>query len=231
MISIRTVFPDAWSLYRLLWRRGVPVAAVVFAIVGVANYLAARAGGAGPAFAILVLGLIGQVFVQGMLVEAVRNVHEGRPQERVRSLYDRAGAVFPSLVVGAIVYGVGVGLGIVLLIVPGLFLAARWSMFVPLIVLEGNRSGPARVKSNELVKGKTTPVLVTVVVMYVAVTAPSIGLQFAVGAGSVAAAVVGFACAALSTPFEAHVLTTIYYRLTDPGRPVIHRGVAAAAEE
>lgn len=230
MISIGSVFPDAWALYRLLWRRGVPVAAVVFAIVGVANYLAARASGAGPAFAIIVLGLIGQVFVQGMLVEAVRNVHEGRPQESMRSLYDRAGAVFPSLVVGSLVYGIGVGVGIVLLIVPGLFLAARWSMFVPLIVLEGNRSGPARLKSNALVKGRTTPVLGTIVVMYVAVTVPSVGLQYAVGAGTVAAAVVGFACAALAAPFEAHVLTSIYYRLTDPARPVIHRGVAMAPE-
>jgi len=230
VISIGTVFPDAWGLYRLLWRRGVAVAAVVFAIVGVASYLASRADGRGPALAIVVLGLIGQVFVQGMLVEAVRNVHEGRPQQSVRSLYDRAGVVFPSLVIGSIVYGVGVGLGIVLLIVPGLFLAARWSMFVPLIVLEGNRSGPARVKSNELVKGRTTPVLGTIVTMYIAVTAPSIGLQVAVGAGSVAAAFVGFVCAALSAPFEAHVLTTIYYRLTDPGRPVIHRGSARAVE-
>ena len=230
MISIGPIFADAWALYRLLWRRGVPVAAVVFAIIGVASHLALRAGGVGPRFAIVVLGLIGPVFVQGMLVEAVRNVHEGRPQESVRSLYDRAGAVFPSLVIGSIVYGVGVGIGIVLLIVPGLFLAARWSMFVPLIVLEGNRSGPARVKSNELVKGKTSSVLFTIVVMYVVVTAPSIALQVAVGTGTVAAAVVGFIVAALSAPFQAHVLTTIYYRLTDPARPVIHSGVATALE-
>ena len=230
MISIGPIFADAWALYRLLWRRGVSVAAVVFAIVGVASYLAGRSGGNGPAFAIIVLGLIGQVFVQGMLVEAVRNVHEGRPQQSLRSLYDRAGAVFPSLVVGSLVYGLGVGIGIVLLIVPGLFLAARWSLFVPLIVLEGNRSGPARVKSNELVKGKTSSVLVTIVVMYLAVTGPSIILQFAVGAGSAAAAIVGFVCAALAAPFEAHVLTTIYYRLTDPARPVIHRGSARAVE-
>lgn len=230
MISIGPIFTDAWALYRLLWRRGVPVAAVVFAIIGVASYLAGRAGGAGPAFAILVLGLIGPVFVQGILVQAVRNVHEGRPQESLRSLYDRAGAVFPSLVGGTLVYGVGVGLGIVLLIVPGLFLAARWSMFAPLIVLEGNRSGAARAKSSALVKGKTSSVLFTLVVMYVVVGVPSVGLQFAIGTGTVAAAVVAFVYAALSAPFEAHVLTSIYYRLTDPARPVIHRSAATVLE-
>lgn len=228
MISIGPVFADAWALYRVLWQRGIVVSAVVFAIVGAASYAARDATGFGPRFAVLVLGLVAQVFVQGMLVEAVRNVHEGRPAPPLRALYDRAGAVFPSLVAGSLVYGVGVGVGIILLVVPGLFLAARWSVFVPLIVLEGKSSRDARVRSNELVRGKTVAVLVAIVVMYLAVTVPSILLQFAVGAGTATAAVVGFACSVAGAPFQAHVLTTIYYRLTDPQRPVLHPGAAAA---
>lgn len=229
MISIGPVFADAWALYRLLWRRGAAASAVIFAIVAAATYAVGNASGIGPRLAILVLGIVAQVFVQGMLVEAVRNAHEGRPREPLRTLYDRAGAVFPSLIAGALVYALGVGVGILLLIVPGLFLASRWSLFVPLIVLEGKSSRDARIRSNELVKGRTLAVLLTIVVMYLMVTVPSVLLQIAVGAGSGSAALVGWVCSVLAAPFEAHVLTTIYYRLTDPQRPVLHHGVAPAA--
>ena len=229
MISIGPIFADAWALYRVLWQRGIAVSAAVFAIVAAASYAASNSSGFGPRFAILVLGLVAQVFVQGMLVEAVRNVHEGRPQQPWRALYERAGAVFPSLVAGSLVYGIGVGLGIVLLVVPGLFLASRWSLFVPFIVLEGKRSQEARLASSSLVKGHTVAVLACIVVMYLLVTVPSIVLQYAVGAGSGAAALVGFVCSVLGAPFEAHVLTTIYYRLTQPGVPVLHPSAGAAA--
>ena len=49
MISIGTVFADATQLYRLLWRRSVPVAAVVFAVIQVASVLAQRSRGGVPA--------------------------------------------------------------------------------------------------------------------------------------------------------------------------------------
>ena len=42
MISIGTVFADATQLYRLLWRRSLPIAAVVFAVIQVASVLAQR---------------------------------------------------------------------------------------------------------------------------------------------------------------------------------------------
>ena len=37
---------------------------------------------------------------------------------------------------------------------------------------------------------------------------------------------IGFAWKSLTAPLEAHVLTVIYYRLTEPERPVIHEDVA-----
>ena len=35
-----------------------------------------------------------------------------------------------------------------------------------------------------------------------------------------------FVWSSLTAPFEAHVLSVVYYRLTDPERPVIHEDVA-----
>ena len=44
----------------------------------------------------------------------------------------------------------------------------------------------------------------------------------AVGAESVGGIVIGTLWAGVVAPFQAHVLTSIYYRLTDESRPVVH---------
>lgn len=222
MVSLGGVFGDAWALYRLLWRRSVAVAVVVFALIGIGTYMAQRAEGSGPALATLLLGLIGQVFVQGMLVEAVRNAHEGKLPESVRSIYERAGAVFPALVFATLLYAVAVGVGFILFIVPGLIVLARWSMFPPIVVLERVGAGEALRRSSALVKGRTGSVLLIILVMYVGIGIPNAILQYAVGSRTIAAAVIGFVYTSLAAPFEAHVLTTLYYRLTQPDRPVVH---------
>jgi hypothetical protein len=164
-----------------------------------------------------------------MLVESVRNVHEGRPQEPVRVVYERIGKVFPSLFGGAIVYAVCVAVGLILLIVPGIFLLTRWALFVPLIVLEGKKSRDARIESNALVKGRTPAVFITVLVMYLVLLVPNIVLVVIVGGGSGNAALIGFICSTLAAPFEAHCLTSIYYRLRDPQRPVLHPGISESS--
>ena len=228
MISIGTVFADATQLYRLLWRRSVPVAAAVFAIIQVASALAQRSQGRGPALAILVLEIIGAVFVQGMLVEAVRSVHEGKPTPSLRGLYERIGTVFPTLMLGGLVYAFSVAAGLLLFIIPGLILTARWCLFAPFVVLEGMSGREARARSWTVVRGRTGRVLLVIGAVMLFVAVPGVLLQVAFGSGSIASNILGFVWAAFAAPFEAHVLTTIYYRLTDPERPLVHPSALAA---
>lgn len=230
MIGVGLVFGDAWALYRLLWRRGIAVSAAVFAIVAAATWAFGDSRGGGSQLAILILDIVATVFVQGMLVESVRNAHEGRPQDPVRAVYERVGTVFPSLFGGAIVYAVCVAVGLILLIVPGVILLTRWALFVPLIVLEGKKSRDARIDSNALVKGHSIEVFFTVLIMYVVLLLPNVVLVLALGGGAGTAAVVGFFCSTLAAPFEAHCLTAIYYRLRDPQRPVLHPSVTATRQ-
>jgi hypothetical protein len=42
---------------------------------------------------------------------------------------------------------------------------------------------------------------------------------------AVASILFSFVWSSLTAPFEAHVLSVVYYRLTDPERPVIHEDV------
>jgi hypothetical protein len=49
---------------------------------------------------------------------------------------------------------------------------------------------------------------------------------FVLPGGDTTSILFSFAWSSLTAPFEAHVLSVLFYRLTDPERPVIHEDVA-----
>ena len=110
------------------------------------------------------LSLVGGLLVQGALVGAVNDLYSNRPAAPTRALYDRTRERLGTLLGASLVYGFGVVLGIVLLIVPGLIAIARWSLIVPLIVIERRGWREAFSRSNQLVTGRTGRVLVLVVI-------------------------------------------------------------------
>lgn len=71
----------------------------------------------------------------------------------------------PDLVLSALVTTLGILLGTIALVVPGLILMARWALVVPLIVLDGASWRVALARSNELVKGRTGTVLAIFVLL------------------------------------------------------------------
>jgi hypothetical protein len=73
----------------------------------------------------------------------------------------------PDLVVSALVTTVGILLGTIAFVVPGLILMARWALVVPLIVLERAPWRTALGRSNELVRGRTGRVLAIFVILTV----------------------------------------------------------------
>jgi hypothetical protein len=73
--------------------------------------------------------------------------------------YARTASRLPDLVISAAVTTVGILLGTLALVVPGLLLMARWALVVPLIVLEGVSWRTSLSRSNELVRGRTWSVV------------------------------------------------------------------------
>jgi len=63
------------------------------------------------------------------------------------------------LVLSALVTTLGIALGTIAFVIPGLVLMARWALVVPLIVLERRPWRAALARSNELIKGRTGAVL------------------------------------------------------------------------
>lgn len=167
------------------------------------------------------------MLVQGALVQIVRNIHEGERPETIGSLLRSAASRIGSLVWASIVYGFGVAIGLVLLVVPGLLAAARWSLMAPLIMLEDADAREARHASSSLVRGTTATVLGALVVAYLLeLFLPELALAFgAIDLNGLAFFALGYVWSAIAAPYTAHVLTVIYYKLTDPARPIIHPDV------
>lgn len=223
-LTVTEIYWTTWRIYRLLFRRSVATAAVVFAVVTVVRVVDDLDLSLG---ADLLLGIVGfgldfaaPVVVQGALVEIVRNLHEARAPERIPHLLERARTRFPSLLWASIVYGFGVFFGLLLLIVPGVVAAARWCLMAPLIMLEDRDSESARLRSSQIVRGSTPGVALVLVIAYVLLGAPMWAVFFFVG-NDIEWDLVGFVWNSLTAPFEAHLLTVLYYRFTDPARSVV----------
>jgi hypothetical protein len=154
----------------------------------------------------------------------VRNIHEARaPESTHRVSAGAAGRLVP-LIGALLVYAVGVAFGLLLLIVPGLVILARWSLMPAVVMLERKGVYDSRSRSNTLVRGQTRQVLGCVLASFAILVGGSfVILSLNLGFGTETFA--SFVWSSLAAPFAAHLLTVIYYRRADPDRPVIHPAV------
>jgi hypothetical protein len=163
---------EAWELYKAHWRTFVPLALIVYVILGLITLVfALLLGWLGVVIGALA-SIVGTFWLQGALVEAVRDVRDGKQDLSIGEMFRRVRPRLPALIVAGILAGLGILLGLILLIVPGLFLLTIWSLIVPAIVLEGKSAGEAFGRSRELVRGNGWSVfgviVITVAAMIVA---------------------------------------------------------------
>jgi hypothetical protein len=211
-LELGGVLRDTAKLYRRLFGRTVLTATLVFAVVCLAETVAP--------WPVIILSLVGTALVQGALVEAVAKERDRRAQGSIADLYGAAWTRIGSLIAVSLLTGVGVGVGLFLLVVPGLILFTRWSLAVPAVMLEGKSPVEAMRRSTTLVKGHGWPVFGIFVTMTVAAGLTSLALELLLvrALGLWASLTVA---SALTTPFAAHALNVVYYRIVDPGRAVL----------
>jgi hypothetical protein len=172
--EIGGVLSDAWSLYRRFFVRFVTIAAVVYVAIGLVQALVTLATGEGGVLtAILwsiigaIVGLVGYFLLQGALVLAVDDVRDGRADRELGDLFRAVQPLLGALIVAGVLAALGIGLGLILLIVPGLYLLTRWILIIPVIVLEGRSAGESFGRSSELVKGNGWNVFGLIAVTFV----------------------------------------------------------------
>ncbi|HEX8086288.1 MAG TPA: hypothetical protein VF529_18505 [Solirubrobacteraceae bacterium] len=90
--------------------------------------------------------------VTAMHVVAVQDLAHGRSPTIRRSL-GVAVRLFPAVVLVLVLYGLGVVGGMVLLVIPGIWLATRWYFGLQAAVVEGARGAAALRRSAQLVDG------------------------------------------------------------------------------
>jgi Membrane domain of glycerophosphoryl diester phosphodiesterase len=218
-LEIKGVLKDTWRLYRTLFLRSFLTGFVVFAALGIFER--------SPILAVL-FGFMGATLVQGALVEVVDSEHRGKPPASLTELYRKSGGRLGSLLAVSILTGLGVGLGILLLIIPGVLLAIRWAVATPIVMLEGMGARAAMRRSQELVHGHRKAIFRVLLNIWfrtgLAWFAFSL-LAAAFAGGSSHPGLTfwfgGVLAGALVTPYAAHALNVVYYRLTEPDQPLL----------
>ena len=223
-MEVGSVLSEAWELYRRHVVRFVLTAAVVFVAVDLVAELA-DAGADEGFFAALVWGIIGTAvtlvgffWVQGALIETSRDVRERGGATSVADTYAATRGHLTALIVGGVLLVVGVVVGLVLLIVPGLYLLTRCALVVPVIVLENRRAGESFSRSSELVSGHGWEVfgVVFVTLLGLIVGRRLIQALFAPLPDFVDGWLGGLVASSVLAPFVALAWTTMYYRLREP---------------
>jgi hypothetical protein len=221
-MDIGDVLSEAWALYRrFLWQFFL-TALIVFGVLDLLSALAATAAGGGAGAGIfwgliaLVIGVVGYFWVQGALVELVRDVRDGRQDRTIGETYTTVRPRLPALIAAGILAAIGIGIGFILLIIPGLFLLTIWSMLVPVIVIEGRSAGESFSRSREVVRGNGWSVfgLILITFITIAIASALIRLVFSPLPDFLDAWLGSLVAHSLTVPFAAAALTTAYFKLT-----------------
>ena len=203
-----SVIGRAWAIYKTQFGTLIVAAAIVGLINLVATLLLGPFAG--------VISLIVSLFFVGAVVHLVRDLEDGRRDEELSSLFAGVGPVFWQLLAVAILAGIGIAIGLVLLIIPGLILITIWSVVVPVVVLEKPGVFAAFGRSRELVRGHGWPVFGTLVVTWlITIGVAIVGgiIVAALGGADIIQAIVNWLLSAALLPITALVISVLYFRL------------------
>jgi hypothetical protein len=210
------VISETFSVYRDNLGALLGSALVVFALVELLSLLLREAGGPGLELLIIPLSLAGHALYTGVVVKLAQDVRDGRRDSTVGDLFSAAAPAILSLVVFTILFALGVALGFVLLVVPGLILVTIWSLGPAAIVVE--RIGPIRAfaRSHDLVKGAGWSVFLVLFVTFVIAAAAGIALGllvFAIADGDAAGYLGSLFASTLTAPIAALAVAIMYFEL------------------
>jgi hypothetical protein len=154
------------------------------------------------------------LFYGGMVVNLVRDVQDGRRDHSMGELFRSVTPVLLPLLGLAIIAGIGIAIGFVLLIIPGLILLTIWAVAAPVMVIEQPGVFAALGRSRDLVRGYGWPVFGTIVLAALIDLAVNIvAAVVASGLSDAGTAVVNWIAATLTAPIFALTSAALYFAL------------------
>ena len=209
------VIGEAWDAYKAHFTHLIPIAFVVYVLIALLTLLLVVLLGFVGAFVGFFVGIAGVFWLQGALVVAVADVRDGRADLSLGETLSRVKPKLNILALAGILAALGVGIGLLLLIVPGLILWTWWLVIVPVIMLEGSGVTDAFGRSRELVRGHGWSVFGVLVLTILILVAVDLAFRL-IAAGFddvVIELLLDIASQTLTAPFIALAWTLTYYRL------------------
>jgi hypothetical protein len=209
----------------------MPAAAVVFVFTGIVTELLISNGSEGLTLLAELIALLATTLFTGMVVELVADVQDGRRDSSPTQLLRAVTPVLGQLLAVGIVTSICEGIGLLLVVVPGLMLMTIWAVVAPIVVIERPGGLRALGRSRELVRGNGWPVFGVIIVLV-------LGVEVLVGGVSVAAAEAGTAvgivvrvvAGVLSAPISALAAAVLYFELTGRRRVAFTPGSTTLGE-
>jgi hypothetical protein len=192
----------------------LPVAFGLYLLVAIASSLLAQNFFLG--LVALAIGVIAGTLYQGMVVSLVRDVQDGRRDSSVGQLIEATWPVVLPLIGAGILAGIGIAIGFLLLVIPGLILLTIWSVIAPVIVVERSGAIDAFGRSRALVKNHGWQVFGVIFVVFLITTVASIVLGLigaAISDTFIVRALFNLIASTLTAPIAALAASTIYFNL------------------
>jgi hypothetical protein len=217
MNPLSGVIAQAWEMYRKYAMHLITIAFVIYLPAAIITALLALAGSFLAYLAGSIIGLVATYLVQAALIKAVQDIRDGRVDLSVGETLEAATPLILPVAGASILAAIAITFGLILLIVPGLYLITIWAVIVPVIVLERSGALNSFGRSQQLVRGRGWPVFGTLAVLFLIQIVFSfiLSLIFAALPQAVSSGLSSVIAGTLMAPFIALVVTLVYYRLVE----------------
>ena len=166
-LDVGKVFSRIFELYTTQASVYLPAALILYLPLAIVT--GAVLTGTGGLFVLLLLVALGFVtafIYQGLVVRSVEDLQDGQRDFSIGELFRSVLPVLGMLIAVGIVGGIAIGVGFLLLVIPGVILITIWAVVAPAVVIEG-RGFDAFGRSYQLTRGNFWQVLAVIVVLFV----------------------------------------------------------------
>jgi hypothetical protein len=213
-IDVGKVLNETFSVYGANFGTLIGGAIVIFTIAGVLQGFMRDEGGIILSLVAALVSLVANALFTGYVVSLVQDIRDGRRDFTAGQLASAASHAIWPLIGAGILAGIGIVIGFILLIIPGLFLLTIWAVISPAIVVERVGVFGSFGRSHELVRGDGWAVFGALVVGFL-ITAVAAAVATGIGAGTSVAVLIILliVVSVLTAPIPALIASILFFDL------------------